>query len=910
MKSGTRLGPYEILEQLGAGGMGEVYLGQDTRLGRRVAVKVLPPAFASDADRLARFELEARAAAALNHPHIAALHDVGAEPGEDGATVHYMVQELLDGENLRDLLDRGVMPLKRARELAVEVAEALVAAHDAGIVHRDLKPENVFITEPGGHAKVLDFGLAKLTEIVPVTGAAADSPTVVGTMQGQLMGTVGYMAPEQVEGGAIDHRTDVFAFGCLFYEMLAGRRGFGGRSTVETLQQVVHEDPAPLATVRSDLPVDLGRIVDKCLRKDPRERYQGTSDIVVDLRSANLTGAEPERSVEQMPMAQSGVRASGSRPLLLAGAAALLIAAFAAGSLWTGQPSPEASRPVSRLTLPVDPGLRQLDASIVMAPFALSPDGRTLIYAPGGPTQPLHRRDLDSRESQPLPGTESATSVFFSPDGRWVGFHSGAESALMRVALSGGAPQRIASIAGYPVGASWGPDDSIIYSDNSSRGLRSVIATGGAPAQLTSADPAAGVFVAHHYPHHLPDGEHVLFTIGTGEMESNRIAVLALSSGEIKDLGVRGQSPQYVQSGTAGYLVYGQAAGLVAVSFDLASLSVSGVPVAVLSPLHVQSPGGVFLSRGGDGTVVYATPLGAGVTAPTWVDQQGAATPASDMFDGVGSSRYRLSPDGSRFAATVGTPSLGRSDLWIGSPGSAERYRLTTAGLSNLFQVWSPDSLRLAYSSNRTARYQLYATDVGGGEDERLLESEFADIAGSWSSDGSTLFFYRVDPVSERDLYAYSFDDGTVLKLVASPADERTPMISPDGRWLAFLSDESGVHEVYVVSYPDLGVKRQVSEGGASEPRWSRAGDELYYRSDDLMMMAATFGTTPQLQIGAGRVLFDDEYSRGNFKTADYEIGPDGRFLMGRVVSEPAIASLKVVLGFPEELHRVVSAQQ
>ena len=903
MESGTRLGPYEILEQLGAGGMGEVYLAQDTRLGRRVAVKVLPAAFAGDADRLARFELEARAAAALNHPHIAAIHDVGAETGDDGTTVHYIVQELLDGENLRDLLDQGVLPLARARELAVEVAEALVAAHDAGIVHRDLKPENVFVTEPGGHAKVLDFGLAKLTEIVSVSGAAADSPTMIGTVQGQIVGTVGYMAPEQVEGGVIDHRTDIFAFGCLLYEMLAGRRGFGGRSTVETLQQVVHEDPVPLATLRSDLPDDLGRVVDKCLRKDPRERYQGTLDIVVDLRAADL--APPEKAATQVASGEVG-RPIASRPLVWSAAAVLLVASFAAGRLWTGEAAPATSRPV-RLTLQLDYPVR-LQSYAADVPFALSPNGQTLVYAPGGLTEPLYRRDLGSDEVQPLAGTESAGTVFFSPDGRWVGFHSLAENALMRVALSGGAPQLIAPLAGQPFGASWGADDMIVFAGNSTRGLRSVPAAGGTLVQLTSSETGDDDYRAHAYPHHLPDGEHLLFSIDTGELESVRVAVLSLSSGEVTELGVHGQAPWYTQSGSDGYLVYTQSAGLVAVPFDLASLAVTGMPVALLSPVHVQAPGAVFVTSANDGTLMFASPLGTAETEATWVDRQGVASPAEVIFDEALSVRVRLSPDGARIAwATQG---IGRTDLWIGSLRSDEKYRLTTAGRDSVYQAWSPDSERVAYSSNRTARFQLYVSNVGGGGDQRLVESEAADIVGSWSPDGSTLFFYRVDLVSRRDIYAYSFDDGTVTPLVVTGADERSPEISPDGRWLAYLSDESGVHEVYVMSYPDLRTKRQVSEGGASELRWSRSGDEIFYRSDDLMMMAAPFVTAPQLEIGAGRALFEDVYARDPFKSGSYGIGPDGRFLMGRPVAEPSIETLHVIQGFREELQRMVSAQQ
>ncbi|NKB89435.1 MAG: protein kinase [Acidobacteria bacterium] len=904
MKIGTRLGPYEILEQLGAGGMGEIYVAEDTRLGRRVAVKVLPPGFASDADRLARFELEARAAAALSHPHIAALHDVGAEPGEDGAPIHYMVQELLDGENLRDLLDKGVLPLKRVRQLAVEVAEALVAAHDGGIVHRDLKPENVFVTEPGGHAKVLDFGLAKLTEVVPASGPAADSPTVIGTMQGQLMGTVGYMAPEQVEGGDIDSRTDVFAFGYLLYEMLAGRRGFGGRSVVETLQQVVHEEPELLATLRTDLPDDLRRIVDKCLRKDPQERYQGTSDIVVDLRAADLVPTE--KVVEQPAVNQPNPERSAASWLVLGAAAIVLaVAGFASGRLSQGGGEPEATQPV-RLALPLEYPL-VLRQGATGLPFALSPDGRTLVYAQGGVDSPLYRRDLASGETTAIAGTEGAGSVVFSPDGRWLGFHSLVENALMRVALSGGAPQVIQPMAGQPFGVSWSADDILVFAGNSTGGLRGVPAAGGDEVQLTTVE-ADSEFLVHGYPYHLPGGEHLLFTLDSGAMESSRIAVLELSTGEITDLGMRGQSPRYAQSGADGYLIFAQSAGLVGVPFDLASLSVTGVPVALVSPVHVQNPGSVFVSISGDGTLVFATPLGAGASAPVWVDRDGNETPGGEVTNGgLGATRARLSPDGSRAVWSI--PEAYRTDIWVNSLASGDRYRLTAGGTSSVYPAWSPDGAQVAYSSNRDARFQLYVSDVDGG-DRRLLESDTADIVASWSPDGSTLFFYRVDSVTKRDVFSYSFDDDTVTPLVVTDADERSPEISPDGRWLVYLSDESGVHEVYVASYPGLQTTRQVSNGGATEARWSYTGDEILYRSEDLKFMAAEVVTAPQLEVRPGRVLFDDVFGRDNFKSANYGVASDGRLLMRRVLADPRVEILHVFQGFLDEVHRVVSAQQ
>ncbi|MGD8816476.1 MAG: protein kinase, partial [Acidobacteriota bacterium] len=635
---GKTLGPYEILEQLGAGGMGQVYLGQDTRLGRRVAIKVLPAEFASDHERLARFEQEARAAAALNHPHIAVVHDVGSESGEDGVTTHFIVQEYLEGQSLRERLVVGALSVDKALSLAIEIGEALTAAHKAGIIHRDLKPDNVFVTAER-HAKVLDFGLAKLTEAAPVSADLSMSPTMLGTVAGQVMGTAGYMAPEQAAGRTdIDHRADLFAFGCVFYEMLTGRQPFPGRSVAEILSRIQHEEPAPLADDKRSLPDSLQRVVDKCLAKDPDLRYQHADDMVVDLRRAKTVGIAGPPAADAgagrgIPHGATGRRAV---PVLVAVALAV-VAALAGGWIARNMFRADAPDPVA-LTISLQDGLviptyRYNDA-LSRATIALSPDGELLAFvARRDGVGRLFLRDLRSYEIIEVPSSDRAMMPFFSPDGRQVGFM--ANGKLWRAAISGGVPVEIGNVTSAAVGASWGADGTIVYAPSYASRLWKIPAAGGVAEPLTTLRLEAGE-ASHRWPHVLPDGSGVLFSIKPSTAQTlneGRIAIASLATGEYEVVLEGGTAARYIDGG---YLAYAREGRLFAATFDLATRQV-GSPVPVLENL-VSHPtnGAAWFALASNGTIAWVP--GKEVLARTelqWLTQDGTVIPFT-LVDDVG----------------------------------------------------------------------------------------------------------------------------------------------------------------------------------------------------------------------------------------------------------------------------------
>ena len=559
MEPGTKLGPYEITEQLGAGGMGEVYLAQDTRLGRKVAIKVLPAEFASDPERLARFEQEARAAAALNHPHIAVVHDIGTEDG-----THFMVQEYLEGDTLREPLQKGALPLKKALGLANEIAEALAAAHAAGIIHRDLKPENIFVTKEG-HAKVLDFGLAKLTEVAGAgsPGGATQSPTMMGTVAGQVMGTAGYMAPEQVEGSEeIDHRADLFAFGCVLYEMVSGRQPFAGTSVLDILHKIADEEPQPLGDTNPDLlPGPLQWMSKKCLAKERGRRYQNADDLIVDLREL---GTDVE-SGAALPTTPAAVETTLGIPWKLGVPIAVAIALLAVlATWWTMRPEPGSTIRV-QLDPRVDTIMSQLGSAV-----ALSPDGRHVAYVEGSRTgaRALYLRALDQQDSTAL--ASSATNAgspyhpFFSPDGQWVGFVTPTE--LKKASITGGTPRSIAPVDRNR-GADWGPDDTIVFAPTSASGLSLVSAVEGEPRSLTELSEGER---SHRWPQFLPGGKAVLFTSAeTEDFDRASLEVVDLETGERQVVHRGSTYGRYVPTG---HLVYSDAGALFAVPFDVDTL--------------------------------------------------------------------------------------------------------------------------------------------------------------------------------------------------------------------------------------------------------------------------------------------------------------------------------------------------
>ncbi len=819
MDPGTKLGPYEITEQLGAGGMGEVYLAQDSRLGRKVAIKVLPAEFASDPERLARFEQEARAAAALNHPHIAVVHDIGTENG-----THFMVQEYLEGDTLREPLQRGALPLKKALGLATEIAEALAAAHAAGIIHRDLKPENIFVTKEG-HAKVLDFGLAKLTEVAGAgsPGGATQSPTMMGTVAGQVMGTAGYMAPEQVEGSdKIDHRADLFAFGCVLYEMVSGVRAFSGRSIAETLAHIQHDDSQPIQESDPSLPDELQRIVRKSLAKEPAKRYQTAGDLVVDIQAL---GTDVESGVAALPATPVAVETSRGIPWKLAAPIAILLVVVAALLGWWAR-EPE---PGSTIRLQLDPLVDTIMSGLGSA-VVLSPDGRHVAYVDGAPNtggRALYLRALDQQDSTTL--ASSATTAgspyhpFFSPDGQWVGFVTPAE--LKKAPITGGTPQSIAPVE-RSRGADWGPDDTIVFAPNPASGLFVVSAVEGEPGPLTELSEGER---SHRWPQFLPGGKAVLFTsAGTGGFDRANLEVVDLATGDRQVVHRGGTYGRYVPTG---HLVYSNAGALFVVPFDLDTLETTGSPIPVVENLPADDQGGVSFDFSETGMLIYHMRNGGASSGfqLAWVDRDGQVEPLP--FEPRESQYLDLSPDDQRIALTIRGDD-GEWDIWIYEiERGGSQVLLTTEG-NNRNPVWSPDGEWLFFRSNRGGNFDIFKRRADRSlEAELVLDTEANVYPMSISDDGEMLLFAS-GLFGNQDVGILALDTGDTEILVDTPDDEFWASFSPDGRFFAFHSNETGQYEVYV---------REVSSGrtfpvststrGGWWPLWSRDGREIYYRS-------------------------------------------------------------------------------
>ena len=884
---GTSLGPYKIIEQIGAGGMGEVYLGEDTRLGRKVAIKVLPSEFASDPERLARFEQEARAAAALNHPHIAVIHDVGSESGEDGATTHFMVQEYLEGQSLRERLEKGAPPLDKALDLATEVGEALIAAHKAGIIHRDLKPDNIFVTEEG-HAKVLDFGLAKLTEMAAPAGSQASmSPTMLGTVAGQVMGTAGYMAPEQVNGEEVDRRADLFAFGAVLYEMATGRRAFAGESVVQTLSKIAHEEPEAVSQVVETSPAELARIVRKCLAKKRDRRYQDADDLAVDLRQLQddmAAGVAVPAGYGDATVPADETARLATRSLLPWIAATVVVsAAIASGAIWSlMRPGPERAAHLSIL-LPEQSSLRENRAAL-----AVSPDGREIVYASRGR---LYLRRLDQRE--PVLLAEEASTPFFSPDGLWLGFAS--RGQLTKVLLGqGSAPVTISTIASIPLGVSWGSANRILFGGNA---VYQVFSEGGGAREvlIVLEDGERALL-----PEFLPDGETVIFThmstTSSGEEEYRIVAQSAAAARRV--LIDDGTNARYLPTG---HLAFLRAGTLHAVPFDADNVAVTGPPVPLVEGVSVAAAIGVAqfgVSR--DGLLVDAPDDDAADRRePVWIDRSGSET-AIDVDPDV--YRYwKLSPDGRRLAVRMSDPATGNADVYVLDLVRGTRTRLTFDPAVESYPFWLPDGESLVFSnfSRGAGRGFYHILADGTGTPERIAGAgDGLFHAQGWSTDAQTLL-YEV----RGDLFMVGVDGQAAPKpLIQDRFRVRQAALSPDGRWLAYDSDESGRSEIYVRPFPDVQTDRnQVSTDGGAVPRWNPEGGELFYVSDDgRRLISVSVETAPDFTIAAQTVLFE-----GDYFSDFYDVAPDGqRFLVMKRTA--GLSQLHVIQNWFEEVKRRV----
>ncbi len=897
LTSGTRLGPHEILSAIGAGGMGEVYRARDTRLNRTVAIKVLPPHLADRSELRERFEREARTIASLNHPHICTLFDIGQQDGVD-----YLVMEYLEGETLAHRLQKGPLPLEQVFQYAIEISDALDKAHRKGVTHRDLKPGNVMLTKTG--TKLLDFGLAKLKQqVAPANVQLSELPTASDplTAHGAIVGTLQYMAPEQLEGKEVDARTDIFAFGVVVYEMATGKKAFEGKSQASVIGAILKDDPPPISSLQPMTPPALDRVVKRCLAKEPEERCQSAKDLTDELKWMAEGGSQVTFA---RTAAAKGIRALGRRALILGLGALLFGAAIASLAVWNLKPAPgPAPQLESRFTITLPPG-QQLAGLDNGPAVGLSPDGTHLAYAARqGATQQLYQRAMDSLEAKPIPGTEGAVNPFFSPDGQWVGFFAGQK--LKKVSVNGGAALTL-SDAVYSYGASWGSQGMIAFAPTTAGALQQVPEAGGAPQQLTRLEKGQS---SQRWPEFLPGGKAVLFAASaiTASWNNGQVAAQSLGASERRNLIQGGTHPRYA---TSGHLVYAQAGNLMAVPFDPQRLTVTGTAVPVVEGV-VQSPvsGAAQYSFSSTGSLVY---IPGGVQSAqsrlVWVTRSGAEQP---MAAPVRTYQFpRLSPNGRQVGVAIAEQ---ETQIWLYDLSRETMSRFTFEGNTNGNPTWTPDGKRIAFESNREGAVNLFwqLADGSGGL-ERLTTSENFHAPSSWSSDAQLLAFIEANPTTGYDIWVLRMSDRKALPFLQTPFLESAPRFSPDRRWLAYISDESGHREIYAQPYPGPGGKWQISTEGGTEPVWNPNGRELFYRSGD-KMMAVEITEQPSFSVGRPKVLFEGPYQPTPATFPNYDVTPDGqRFLMLKPseAAEVAPTQINVVLNWFEELKQKVPASK
>ncbi len=896
VNTGTRLGPYEILSAIGAGGMGEVYKARDTRLDRTVAIKVLPTHLAGRAELRERFEREAKTIASLNHPHICTLFDTGHQDDID-----YLVMEYIEGETLAQRLRKGQLPIQPVLKYAIEIADALDKAHRKGITHRDLKPGNIMLTKSG--TKLLDFGLAKLKQDIAPAIPDSQLPTMKSavTAEGTILGTLQYMAPEQLEGKEVDARTDIFAFGAVVYEMATGKRAFDGKSQASVMGAIMHLDPPPMSSLTPMTPPALDRVAKTCMAKEPDERWQTAGDLCRELRWISDGGSQ----VTSAPTAATtGFRSLGRRALVFSLGTLLFGAVVSGIAIWNLKPAPSAPLPVSRLTITLPPG-QQLAVPTTGPAVALSPDGTHLAYvARQGDTQQVYLRAMDSMEARPITGTERPISnldfsePFFSPDSQWLGIYAGGK--LKKVSVSGGAAVTLCDVA-IPEGGSWGRQGTILLGSYTGPILQ-VSDAGGTPQPLTRLEKAE---IAHRWPEFLPGGKALLFAASASgaDFSNAQIAVQSIGSGERRNLIQGGMYPHYASTG---HLIYAQGGTLMAVPFDPKRLTVAGAAVPMVEGVmqDISSGDGQY-SFSATGSLVYIPGAVQALQLKlVWVNRNGAeqplAAPARNYVN------PRLSPDGRRLA--VGIIEQERQ-IWLYDLSRGTLTRLTFQGNNNLVPNWTPDGKQIAFTFNKEGQRNIFwALADGSGGLERLATSEFVQIPGSWSPDGQLLAYSDVNSTTGYDIWVLRMSDRKAQPFLRTSFNEQAPQFSPDGRWLAYVSDESGRNEIYVQPYPGPGGKWQISTDGGREPLWNRNGRELFYRNGN-KMMAVEIATQPSFSARTPKALFEGKYLMLPVSTPNYAVSPDGqRFLMLKPVEQEQSAptQINVVLNWFEELKQKV----
>ena len=889
---GQTLGHYRILEQVGAGGMGVVYRARDERLGRDVALKVLPDVFVRDADRMARFEREARVLASLNHPNIAAIYGL-----EESGSVHAIAMEFVEGLTLAESLRSGPIPVDEALTIAKQIAEALEAAHEKGIIHRDLKPANVKVS-PEGKVKLLDFGLAKALEEGPSAVDIAASPTVseIVSRTGVVLGTAAYMSPEQTRGKKLDKRTDIWSFGCVLYEMLTAKIGFRGDTVSDTIARILEHEP-DWKSLPENVPPGVRRLLRRCLLKDPQRRLHDIADVRLEIEEFL---AERASGTMELAAGAKAVQLEWWRSTALW--ISVIVCGFMVGvSVWNLKPAPPlAHNPLMRFTVPLPPNVELGDLDFPSVAF--SPTGTHLAFVVSrGGTSQLFLRRMDNLQSQPIPETERALCPFFSPDGQWLGFF--ANGKLMKVSISGGHPTALCD-APIGFGAVWGRDNVITFAPTGNSGLLQVSGGGGATREVTKLDLKAGEF-SHRWPDLLPDGKTLLFTVSaSGSWDEAQIVAQSLQTGERRVLIAGGTSPHYIPSG---HMVFARNGSLVAVPFDPAQLKVTGSPSVVLRGVWESTDGAAQMSVSPLGHIVHIPggPAGHEKTL-VWVDRNGIVEPLAAPAQAY--SDPRLSPDGRRLVVTITEKS---GNVWVYDIPTKTFTQLTFEG-NNSMPVWSPDGSRIAFTSSKVGPLNLFWKQAdGSGTDERLAASEHPQAANSWSPDGRELIYVEQSAATGRDIRMLSTHGGrNTQPILQSNGNETGPALSPDGRWLAYVSDESGRNEVYIRPFPSAvgsSAKWQISTQGGGEPLWNRDASELFFRAGN-KMLAAKIKMAPALKASAPQVLFEGEYDKGTASRPAYDVASDGRrFLMVKASEAKAAPnSLEIVLEWFDVLKRQV----
>jgi eukaryotic-like serine/threonine-protein kinase len=885
LSHGVRLGPYEILEAIGAGGMGEVYRAKDTRLDRTVAIKILPAHFSCDPVRKQRFEREAKTVSSLNHPHICVLYDVGSQDGHD-----YLVMECVEGETLARRLERGPLPLEQVLKYGMQIADALDKAHRSGVVHRDLKPNNIMLTPTG--AKLLDFGLAKaagpLSTAVTLTAATRNSPV---TEQGAIVGTFPYMSPEQVEGKELDARSDLFSLGAVLYEMLTGQRAFPGNSQLSVASAILEKEPAPISTVKPMTPPALNHAIRRCLAKDPEERWQTARDLALELKwfaesagqaAAPAVGVETQKTgawLSLLPWVLCGVLAAG----LLAGA-----------MWWRG-------------------GKNTAQTSYFSAPFpfpgrdmAVAPNGHTVAVVAlreSARTNVLWLYEVGGREARSLRATEGASFPFWSPDGKSLAFF--ADGKLKKVDIVGGPVQAICE-APSGRGGTWNEDGVIVFtpSANLIDGLYQVPASGGTPTQITVPD-ASREENSHRWPMFLPDGKHFLYLAanlsGSGKTE-DAIYVGALDSKEKKFVTRATGNAAYA---APGYLLYYREKTLFAQRFDADKGELSGEAVPLLTDVaylprirrvaYAASDGGVLVAQSGSGV---------SLSRLVWYDRKGNEMGGAGKPDVY--ANVALAPNGKTVALDKVDMGSQNTDVWTYDLQRDTMKRLTFDPAIDSTAVWSPDGTRLLFASNRGHHFGLYVKNADGAEEEKLLALEASNkvdkYPSDWSRDGKYILYE-----SGQGLWIAAIPELKTRVFVNEPATVKNGQFSPDGRWVAYTSNESGKWEIYVTSFPEGRGKWQLSSDGGTQPRWRGDGRELFFLASDGKIMAVPVTAGANFDAGAPVTLFQANPRElvASSERVTYDVTKDGqRFLINTQVKNAETQPMSVILNWQAGLKK------